>query len=337
MSRDQRRPGDPEHTRGSVASRSQATSRLLPGILVVALVLAPGSSVAQNILPNPGFDSDLEGWSRSAFIGVWSPEDADNSPESGSASYEHVTAPSGGAFLTTQCLTIIGGATYDVGAHFLVPTGQGDGRISLDLRTYEEPNCQGASNSVTMIRLRDEDSFGTWMRVEDTHTPPPGAVSGSVSLSMGNHEEGAFEVFADNLELCLEGTCEEGGGPTTSCIPDETTACLLSGRFAVTVAWTTAAGDSGPGSVMEFNSQRAESDESAFFWFFNASNFEAGVKMVDACIPGFDRFWVFANGLTDQGYLIEITDTITGSRRAYGNPVGELPRAVRDLDAFLCD
>jgi hypothetical protein len=45
---------------------------------------------------------------------------------------------------------------------------------------------------------------------------------------------------------------------------------------------------------------RAESDQSAFLWFFDPSNFEMGLKMLDACTLN-NHFWVFISGLTNQG------------------------------------
>ncbi|MEO7794207.1 MAG: trypsin-like peptidase domain-containing protein, partial [Thermoanaerobaculia bacterium] len=81
------------------------------------------------------------------------------------------------------------------------------------------------------------------------------------------------------------------------CFRDADTACLLNGKFKVEVDWVTAS-SAGTGKVMAFNGERAESAESAFFWFFNSTNFEMGVKMVDACVAPFNRYWVFVSGLT---------------------------------------
>ena len=66
---------------------------------------------------------------------------------------------------------------------------------------------------------------------------------------------------------------------------------------------------------MSFNGERAESDESVFFWFFNSTNFEMGVKMVDACVAPFNRYWVFVSGLTSQEYRVRVTKMATGGGR----------------------
>jgi hypothetical protein len=119
------------------------------------------------------------------------------------------------------------------------------------------------------------------------------------------------------------------------CIRDADTACLLNGKFKVEVTWQTASG-TGAAQVMYFNGERAENVESVFFWFFNASNFEMGVKMVDACVPPYNRFWAFVSGLTSQGYTVTITKMSTGQTKTYTNAVNEIPTTDADTDAFTC-
>ncbi len=119
-------------------------------------------------------------------------------------------------------------------------------------------------------------------------------------------------------------------GPDLACVPSAINACLLGGRFQVNVAYTTES-SAGIGQVMSFNGARAESDQSAFFYFFDNSNFEMGVKMVDACSFN-DSFWVFVSGLTNQGYAVTITDIFTGQTRAYPNLLGNYPQTIGATD-----
>lgn len=51
--------------------------------------------------------------------------------------------------------------------------------------------------------------------------------------------------------------------------------------------------------------------DTGYFWFFNASNVELVVKVLDAC--HFGRFWVFAGGLTNVDVDLTVTDTATGA------------------------
>ncbi len=120
------------------------------------------------------------------------------------------------------------------------------------------------------------------------------------------------------------------------CIRDADTACLLGGKFKVEVEWTTAT-NTGTGKVMSFNGERAESAESAFFWFFNSTNFEMGVKMVDACVAPFNHYWVFVSGLTSQEYRVRVTKVSSPTEvKTYFNPLDNLPTTEGDTAAFTC-
>lgn len=125
------------------------------------------------------------------------------------------------------------------------------------------------------------------------------------------------------------------GGSTEPCVRGAQTACLLGGRFEVKVSWRTASGN-GNASVMDFGGARAESDQSAFFWFFDAANFEMGVKMVNACTPPFNRFWIFVSGLTNQEYAVTVRDAQTGNAKSYVNPLGSYPQTIGDTEALPC-
>jgi hypothetical protein len=123
--------------------------------------------------------------------------------------------------------------------------------------------------------------------------------------------------------------------PPSPCVPSSEVACLLGGRFEVRVDWQTADA-TGTGKVMFFGGQRAESDESVFMWFFDPGNFEMGIKMVDACVPPFGKFWAFQSGLTNQGYTVRIRDSVNDAERIYSNPRGTLPTTTADTAAFDC-
>ncbi len=130
----------------------------------------------------------------------------------------------------------------------------------------------------------------------------------------------------------IDALTSDGNG----CVPDSDTACLLGGKFKVEVQWTTAS-ETGAAQVMAFGGQRAESDESVFFWFFGPSNFEMGVKMVDACVPPFNHYWVFVSGLTSQAYTATITRVSNPlDVQTYSNPLNTLPTTAADINAFTC-
>lgn len=308
--------------------------------MVVALGGSGGSAgVAQNLITNPGFTSDLTGWTRSGFEGVWSAEDADGDPDSGSGYLLLEGGPSGGAYLASSCMAVVAGTTYDVRGDLRLPLSQPPGTTDLSIRGYTVENCPGfASTGATeIVRLRSNESTGQWTPLAGQYTPAPGVVSVRLEVGATKEEASDAEFFVDNAEFCVEGTCNDGGGPVDDlCVRDVQTACLLDGRFRVTVEWTDFESNDGKGELMEFEGARAESNDSAFFYFFTPTNFEIGVKMVDACDP-FGQFWVFTSGLTNVAFLVRVLDTGTGAERAYGNPLGMLPQTQGDTSAFPCD
>jgi len=122
---------------------------------------------------------------------------------------------------------------------------------------------------------------------------------------------------------------------TTGCVRDASTACLQSGRFEVKVDWQTATSQ-GAAQVMNFGGQRTENEESAFWWFFGANNFEMGVKVLNACNASAPRYWVFVSGLTNQGWTVHIRDWQTGAVKTYSNPLNKLSTTFSDTSAFSC-
>jgi hypothetical protein len=118
-------------------------------------------------------------------------------------------------------------------------------------------------------------------------------------------------------------TPRAGAGP---CVSGANALCLAGGRFKVEASWQTAS-DHGPASGTSLG------NDSGTFWFFDPDNAELTVKVLDAC-NGFDRYWVFASGLTNVEVLIKVTDTHTGHVRQYFNPQGKPFAPVQDTDAF---
>jgi hypothetical protein len=74
--------------------------------------------------------------------------------------------------------------------------------------------------------------------------------------------------------------------------------------------------------------------ESGYFWFFDAANVEVVVKVLDACAPPFNRFWVFTTGLTNVGVKLTVEDIQTGAVREYVNPRNRPFQPTFDTNAF---
>jgi uncharacterized repeat protein (TIGR01451 family) len=76
-------------------------------------------------------------------------------------------------------------------------------------------------------------------------------------------------------------------------------------------------------------------DQSGFFWFFEPSNAEVFVKVIDACDTT-GQIWVFAGGLTNLRLTARITDRNTGKTLEYKNAAGKLFAARADTKVFGC-
>jgi hypothetical protein len=104
---------------------------------------------------------------------------------------------------------------------------------------------------------------------------------------------------------------------------------LQSGRFLVSVRWTTTAGATGNGNGT------ALTGDSGYFWFFDPKNVELIVKVLDACAVN-QHFWVFSGGLTNVATTVTVTDTRTGSVKTYTNPQSTPFKPIQDTGAFTC-
>ncbi len=113
----------------------------------------------------------------------------------------------------------------------------------------------------------------------------------------------------------------------SSCMPGATTLCLASGRFAVTANyrdWTSTARPAQAEPLTE---------TSGVFWFFSPDNLELFVKSIDACSE-FDRFWIFAAGLTNLEVELTVRDHWGEQTEVYRNDLGTAFELVRDTANF---
>lgn len=112
--------------------------------------------------------------------------------------------------------------------------------------------------------------------------------------------------------------------------PSTSVMCLQDGRFKTRIHWRTRFNTRSSGQVVT----PVTSDDSGLFYFFNADNWEMLLKVLDACDPPFERFWVFAAATTDVEYTITVTDTQAQEVRTYFNPQGNPAAPIQDTAAF---
>ncbi len=113
---------------------------------------------------------------------------------------------------------------------------------------------------------------------------------------------------------------------TERCVPGERRLCLRDGRFAVEGAWRDFAGHAGAANAIP------RGDASGAFWFFDSTNIEAVIKILDGG-PVNDRIWLYYAALSNVAYDLQVTDTAARVTKRYSNPEGRFA-SVGDVEAF---
>jgi hypothetical protein len=153
------------------------------------------------------------------------------------------------------------------------------------------------------------------------------APANSTSLlvrNLGAESPHTFRIRAINLagsspySNLASATTTTGTGP---CVPGATSLCLGGDRFRVEVQWRQSGIGAGRGAGTAV--PLAGSDQTGLFWFFDSTNIELIVKMLDGTSIN-DFYWSFYGGLSDVEYWITVTDTVTGESRTYYNSKGNV-------------
>jgi len=160
------------------------------------------------------------------------------------------------------------------------------------------------------------DAGATWNNLA---LPQPGA--GRIALSTQN------DILYAATSLGVYQLALSVGPPT--CVADAVTLCLDNARFRVRATWTTPDGTNGPGHAVPLTA------DSGYFWFFDSSNVELIVKVLEGCGTNGHR-WVFASGLTNVLVSLSVTDIVTGTTKGYTNPQGTAFAPIQDTSAFTC-
>lgn len=288
--------------------------RAVANLLLLGCFAAAVPVAAQNLIPDGDFDTNTSGWDASPGVLSWSPLDAGDDPESGSARLRFSGAGAGAGTGVVRCVSAVAGRTYYLGGRQLIPTGQDrTGRGDLFFSFYTGANCTGSRTSGPALLV---STPGSWIPVFGSATAPAGTVSALVVMNiMKNEAGGSLDVHFDDLAF---GTCIDA--PTSLCLDNQ--------RFLVQATFRTTAG--GPLGSAQSVPLRADS---GLFWFFGPENLELLVKVLDGCGVN-ARHWVFLAAATDVEYTVKVTDTENGAVKSYSNPLGLLSPARSDVDAF---
>jgi len=194
------------------------------------------------------------------------------------------------------------------------------------------------STSVVHLAWQDNSSNETEFRIEvkilgGTYADVAGVPANTTEADVSGLSPAtgyAFRVRARNPQgdsaYSNEATAATAAA-VEPCVAGEQTLCLSNGRFRVQVNWKTSDGQTGPGHVV------TTSDSSGLLWFFEPSNWEVVVKVLNGCSETNPRYWLFFAGATDVQYTVTVADTQTGVVKAYFNQLGSSAVAT-ETDAF---
>ena len=294
-----------------IRSREGLTTQFL----VLGLFFASGAAVAQNLVVNPEFNNGFFGWTAYGECN-WTGDDGHAAP--GAAKCRVDTAVFSGSVMS-QCLPATAGVPYDFGGFVRlssVPHPTATAYLYVSWRS--DVACGGSQIGSTPGS--QETSATTWTGTTALlQVAPPGTKSARLTLFAGIDQPytGVFDAYFDDIFY------------QPSCSNTREQICVTGSRFVVDAFFRTAGGQTTSAKGVRLTS------DSGYFTFFSPDNPELFVKVINACSPPFNRYWVFIAGLTNVEVRVNVTDTKTKQVKHYDNALNNRFVAVQDTNAFM--
>jgi plastocyanin len=260
-----------------------------------------------------------------------------STPLSGSAwTFSHTFPAAGTVGYHCDAHGFPGGGMF--GTVFVEDAGGGGGG---PVAAPSNPQAVAASSSQIDLNWTDNATNETGFQVERrtvggayevVATVGPNSTNASIS-GLGAASFSLFRVRATGSGSTFSPYSPEVGAATLAdpgpCVAGPNALCVNNGRFKVAVVWHTAT-DTGQGAAVALPS----APDSGLFYFFAPSNLEMLIKVLNACVPPFNHYWVFFAATTNVEFTTVVTDTQNGQTRAYYNPLNRTAPPVQDVDAF---
>ena len=246
--------------------------------------------------------------------------------------------------LPVLALLLVGASAAPAQEYRIVPLGaaaSGPRQITAEAIPAAPTNLQATAVSDDQINVTwqdnssDEAEFRLEIRTtsgtyQDVGTSIPFNVEGVQVHNLAPSTTYFFRVKARNASGDSAYSNEDSATTlpqTSTCSATATAMCLNGGRFRVEASFRTNTGLSGTAKAVKLT------DDSGYFWFFNADNIELIVKVLNGCGVN-NRYWFFAGGLTNVQVEIDVVDTLTAAQRQYVNPQGTPFQPIQDSAAF---
>lgn len=184
----------------------------LRSIAVSSILVFPSSTAfAQNLLPNSGFDDDLQGWTASAGTS-WSEDDSNGSSLSGSLRIEVSEIASVSRFV---CVPVSEGRVYDFGVDVKLEIPQNSaGRAGAVVRWTSDAGCTDELSDFppNVFRTFAPD----WDAAAGAATAPLGTVAARFELratKTGGSGGSTIVGYLDDAFLVLASVCGDAAPP----------------------------------------------------------------------------------------------------------------------------
>lgn len=298
-------------------------------LAVLALAAGGGAAWAQGV-ENGSFDQHTIGWTLFNFSPAWQAVDADGSPGSGSL---RVSVPGGGplgGIAAYQCVAVTGGVKLSFTAK--VRSSASEQVAALGFRAFPDAACASG------LLLGGQSFYsptvaGSWVPARGIFTTPPGTQSVMVYVRGGTTSGGAAEVLEyDDVDL-EPSEATSCSGISSLCLDSSNGAG--DGRFEVYASYYgPRVGGSFLGHAISMRNEGV--GQGGVLWFFDRSNPELLVKVLDGCaIDGY--FWVYISAGTDVGVDLLIGDTATGNWYLSHSPDTFAFPNIQNVHAISCD
>lgn len=154
---------------------------------------------ASNLLPEPGFDTDVVAWAQNGGA-AFNSLDATSCPRSGSLEVQ--VDQFGGTQTVTQaqCVPVTAGLKYDFGARVLVPAVFRSPSASIGLEWIEFTDCHG-NTTMAAGPMSYPDRAGSWQTLSGSAIAPATATAAYLTLQVTTAKGMSSSSLFDDVYL----------------------------------------------------------------------------------------------------------------------------------------
>jgi hypothetical protein len=173
-------------------------SLVRPALLVLVIAALASPAFAVNLVTNPGFAGNLNGWSASGSTVYDGANDATGGGGSGSAKNTFVASGISTTLAISQCIAA-GPGSYTLGGKVLIPNGQpvsGSGDVTVSF--FSAPGC---TTGLLGFDSTTTSTTGSFQTLSKPVTAPAGTVAIWITGQNGAFAAGTHIVNFDDFVL----------------------------------------------------------------------------------------------------------------------------------------